>query len=85
MRSKASMPSSLARQALDRDDRCIFSGVSSTDTFAVIWIFPPFEGFTVNVHYFISIEQSFFDCPSNSCLMIRRLNGPIGMNLIQLI
>ena len=55
------MPSSLARQALDRDDKCIFSGVtvSPTDTFAVTWIFPPFEGFTVNVHYFITIEQPF--------------------------
>ena len=55
------MSSSLARQALDRDDKCIFSGVtvSPTDTFAVTWIFPPFEGFTVNVHYFITIELPF--------------------------
>jgi hypothetical protein len=60
MRSKALMPSSLAQQALDRDDRCIFSGASPTDTFAATWIFPPFEGFTVNVHYFITIEKSFF-------------------------
>ena len=53
------MSTSLARQALDRDDKCIFSGVSSTDSFAATWIFPPFEGFTVNVHYFITIEQPF--------------------------
>ena len=58
---QALIPSSLARQALDRDNRCIFSGVSSTGSFAVTWIFP-FEGFTVKVLYFITTEQPFFDC-----------------------
>jgi hypothetical protein len=48
------LPSYLAQKALERDDRCVFSGVSSTDSdaFAVAWIFPPFEGYTVKCALF---------------------------------
>ena len=50
---------------MHRDDKCIFSGVSPTDTFAVTY------GKRALLHYH---RTAFFDCPSNSCLMIRGLN-----------
>ena len=78
---QALIPSSLARQALDRDNRCIFSGVSSTGSFAVTWIFP-FEGFTVKVHYFITTEQPFFDCQFQQLSDDPWLEWTYGISLI---
>ena len=51
---QASLPSSIAEKALDRDKGCIFTGVlpaSNSDTSVVAtWIFPPVLGYTVSTN-----------------------------------
>ena len=52
--NQASLPSSIAEKALDRDKGCIFTGVlpaSNSDASVVAtWIFPPVMGYTVSTN-----------------------------------
>jgi len=75
--SKASLSTSITRQALDRDGRCIFSGVNDVDELVTTWVFPPFEGYTVNELDFCHIVIVYIF--SKSYQMIQGLKASIDV------
>jgi len=65
--AKASLTSSIIQQTLDRDGKCIFSGVkSSSDSNAVVatWIFPPFLGYILSDDEYLETE---YQTDPNAC------------------